>query len=35
MTLTMTPTLIAIAAAYVVMGVLLLSVGLTSRLPGG
>ena len=31
MTLTMTPTLIAIAAAYVVMGVLLLSVGLTSR----
>jgi hypothetical protein len=31
MALTMTPTLIAIAAAYVVMGVLLLSVGLTSR----
>jgi hypothetical protein len=31
MTLTMTPTLIAIAAAYVVMGVLLLSVGLTAR----
>ena len=31
MTLTMTPTLIAIALAYVVMGLLLLSVGLTSR----
>ena len=31
MTLSMTPTLIAIAAAYVVMGVLLLAVGLTSR----
>jgi len=31
MTLTMTPTLIAIAAAYVVMGVLLLSIGLTAR----
>jgi hypothetical protein len=31
MTLTMTPTLVAIASAYVVMGVLLLSVGLTAR----